>query len=148
MSSVNLNGAFYMAHYATRHMLAKQKKGRVVFIGSWAAHAVHPHIPAYCVSKAGLRCLSQNMALELAPYDILVNEVAPGTVNAGLSAQVFKKDASIAKKQAENIPNRRMIESIDVAKEVLHLCDPDIKHHVGSCVLIDGGNTLRGSART
>ncbi len=143
---VNLNGAFYMSHYASQNLLVQNKAGRIVFVGSWAAHTPHTHIPAYCVSKAGLRSLCQNLALELAPNEILVNEVAPGTVNAGLSAELFKKDTELAAKQSACIPNRRMLEAIDVAREIVHLCDPDIVHHVGSTLLIDGGNTLRGPA--
>src|SRR5947207_917446 len=54
---VNLNGAFHMAQTGARRLLERKKAGRIVFIGSWAAHAPHPHIPAYCVAKAGLRML-------------------------------------------------------------------------------------------
>src|SRR5438132_1016101 len=48
--SVNLDGAFYLAHAAALRLLALGRPGRIVFIGSWAGHAVHPTIPAYCVS--------------------------------------------------------------------------------------------------
>lgn len=141
---VNLNGAFYMSHYSAQNLLKMEKPGRIIFIGSWAAHSPHTHIPAYCVSKAGMRSLCQNLALELAPHDILVNEIAPGTVNAGLSGQFFAKHQGAAESSRLKIPNKTLIEPIDVAREVLHLCDPNIKHHVGSTILIDGGNTLRG----
>ena len=141
---VNLNGAFYMAHFATQNLLKHQKEGRVVFIGSWAAHAVHTHIPAYSVSKAGLRSLCQNMAFNLASHGILVNEVAPGTVQAGLSA-AFYEDKSYQEGMCAIIPNRRLIQPEEVALEVAHLCDPAVVHHVGTVIVIDGGNTLRGT---
>ena len=48
--AINLDGAFYMAHTAVLRLLQRRRPGRVVFVGSWAGHAVHLHIPAYCVS--------------------------------------------------------------------------------------------------
>src|SRR5207248_5748400 len=86
---VNLNGAFYLARECARRLVELGRPGRIVFVGSWAAHAVHTDLPAYCVAKAGLRMLSKCMALELAPKGILVNEVAPGFVDAGLSGRIF-----------------------------------------------------------
>src|SRR5207302_282239 len=85
---VNLSGAFYMAQAGAKRLLEHNKPGRIVFIGSWAAHAAHVQIPAYCASKAGIRMLCKCLALELAPYNILVNEVAPGYVDAGLTGQM------------------------------------------------------------
>lgn len=137
--SVNLSGAFYLAHFAAHQLMAEAKPGRIVFIGSWAGHAPHAHIPAYCVSKAGLRMLMKQMALEYAPHDILINEVAPGYVNAGLSKIV---DPKIGDSQRMTVPVRRLLEPADVAFSVAHLCDPRNRHMTGSVVLIDGGLSL------
>ena len=49
--SVNLSGAWYLAQFAAQRLLAQSQPGRIVFIGSWAAHAAHVQIPTYCVSK-------------------------------------------------------------------------------------------------
>ena len=92
---VNLNGAFYFADSGTRRLVEADQPGRVVFIGSWAGHAPHRWLPAYSVAKAGLRMLTQTLALELASRGILVNEVAPGYVNAGLSGKVFAADPEL-----------------------------------------------------
>src|SRR5450432_659937 len=67
---VNLNGAFYLAQACAKRLLNSERPGRIVFVGSWAAHAVHTGLPAYCVAKAGLRMLCKCMALELAPHGI------------------------------------------------------------------------------
>ena len=95
---VNLDGAFHLTQSATARLLYHGRPGRVVFIGSWAAHSVHTNIPAYCVSKAGLRMLCKCMALELAPHNILVNELAPGFVDAGLSGRSFEKNPAMKRR--------------------------------------------------
>jgi NAD(P)-dependent dehydrogenase (short-subunit alcohol dehydrogenase family) len=85
--AVNLDGAFHLASVATRRLVEGGLPGRVVFVGSWAAEHVHLALPAYCVAKAGLRMLARCMAGALAPHGILVNEIAPGFVAAGLADQ-------------------------------------------------------------
>ena len=140
--NVNLNGAFYLTQSATARLLVHQLPGRVVFIGSWAAHSVHTHIPAYSVSKAGLRMLCQCLALELAPHQILVNEIAPGYVNAGLSARFWEKDPASSEQARNRVPIKKLISAEAVAKQVVQLCHPDNEHMTGSTLLMDGGLSL------
>ncbi|WP_421827632.1 SDR family NAD(P)-dependent oxidoreductase [Larkinella sp.] len=140
--NVNLNGAFYLTQSATARLLAHQLPGRVVFVGSWAAHAVHPHIPAYCVSKAGLRMLCQCLALELAPHQILVNEIAPGYVNAGLSARFWEEDPASSEVARNQVPVKKLISAEAVARQIVQLCHPDNEHMTGSTLLMDGGLSL------
>ena len=139
---VNLNGAFYLAQAGAQRLLYHQQPGRIVFIGSWAAHAVHTRLPAYCVAKAGLRMLCRCMALELAPFGITVNEVAPGYVDAGLSGRIFGEDPRQREKAAKAVPNGALIKPDEVARQVAHLCDPDNRHMTGSVLLMDGGLSL------
>jgi glucose 1-dehydrogenase len=141
---VNLDGAFHLAKAATERLVARRKPGKVLFIGSWAADHVHAHIPAYCVSKAGLRMLCRCLALELAPKRILVNELAPGTVNAGLSRQVQEQNPKLRKQALNKIPLKRLITPEEVAREAVHLCHPDNKNMTGATIVMDGGNSLIG----
>lgn len=140
--NVNLNGAFFMTQYATSRLLTRQLPGRVVFTGSWAAHAVHPGLPAYAVSKAGIRMLCQSMALELAPHGILVNEIAPGYVNAGLSASLWDANPELRDQAEQRVPIKRLISAEEVARQVAYLCHPDNNHMTGSTLLMDGGLSL------
>jgi glucose 1-dehydrogenase len=139
---VNLDGAFHLARAAALLMLQRGKPGRIVFIGSWAAQAPHPAITAYSVSKAGLRMLCRCMALQLADKGILVNEVAPGYVNAGLAKQWYDKAPEERDIDRRIVPIRELIEPEDVALEVAHLCDPRNRHMTGSTLLMDGGLSL------
>jgi NAD(P)-dependent dehydrogenase (short-subunit alcohol dehydrogenase family) len=138
--AVNLDSALYVALLAARDLISAQCPGRIVFIGSWAATQVHPAIPTYCVAKAGLRMLMRCMALEYAAHGILVNEVAPGYVNAGLGA-VGPEEAVALNRE---VPIGEMAVAEDVALQVAHLCDPGNGHMTGSTILMDGGLSLVG----
>jgi NAD(P)-dependent dehydrogenase (short-subunit alcohol dehydrogenase family) len=143
---VNLNGAFYLAQSGALHLLAGKKPGRIVFIGSWAAETPHPFITAYCVSKGGIRILSKCMALELARYGILVNEVSPGYVDGGLAKRWYDQNPAEREKDAELVPIRKLIKPEEVAIQVAHLCDPRNQHMTGSVLLMDGGLSLLSPA--
>lgn len=140
--NVNLNGAFNISQIATARLLHHQQAGRVVFIGSWAAHKPHTHIPAYCVSKAGVRMLCQCLALELAPHQILVNEIALGYVDAGLSASVWKQNPGTETAARNQVPIKKIISPQQVAWQVVNLCHPANEQMTGSTILMDGGLSL------
>ena len=140
---INLDGVFHLAQAGARRLLRHKKQGRIVFIGSWVGHRPISLIPAYCVSKAGLRMLCQCMALELAPYGILVNEVAPGYVDAGLTGRIFDRNPSRRARAKKQVPIQKLIQADDVAFQVAHLCDPRNQHMTGTVLVMDGGLSLR-----
>lgn len=139
---VNLDGAFHLAQAGALRLVEHRKPGRIVFIGSWAAHRVHERIPAYCVAKAGLRMLCQCMALEFAPRGILVNEIAPGIVDAGLSSQLMNGDAGLRETMRQLTPVKEMVAAQDVARAVMFLCNPENRQMTGSVIVQDGGLSL------
>ena len=141
--SINLNGAFFLAQAAGLRLLQEERAGRIVFVGSWAAERPHPHIPAYSASKAALRMLMQCMALDFAPH-ILVNEIAPGYVNAGLSGKIFDEQPNLAEEARMRVPIQKLIEPEEVAQQVAHLCDPKNQHMTGSVLTMNGGLSLLG----
>ncbi len=140
--SVNLDGAFYLTQCATARLVEMGLAGRVVFVGSWAGVKVHPHIPAYSVSKAGLTMLCKCLALELAPHNILVNEIAPGYVAAGLSGRVWKEHPGEKEKSIQKVPVRQVMTAEEVAVQIVYLCHPQNKHMTGATFLMDGGLSL------
>lgn len=140
---VNVNGAFYMSKYSTELLKQNQEQGRVVFVGSWAAQHVHSHMPSYSVSKAAVQMLNKCLALELAPYGILVNEIAPGYVDAGLSGRIWDENPGRREKAAERVPTKAVITAEEVADNIIFLCNPSNRHMVGSTLLMDGGLSLQ-----
>ncbi len=139
---VNLMGAFHVAQSGARRLLAQGRPGRIVFLGSWAAHSPHSHVPAYCVAKAGLRMLCLCMALEYAPHGILVNEVAPGWVDAGVSRENWAEDPTLRRLLDTKVPIGEIMSSEEVAFHVAHMCDPRNRNMTGSTLLCDGGLSL------
>jgi NAD(P)-dependent dehydrogenase (short-subunit alcohol dehydrogenase family) len=137
---VNVGGALSMCQSASRLLIEKKLPGSIVLVGSWAAHRPNRNIPAYCASKAALRMLGKVMAMELAPHGIVVNEIAPGAVNAGLSKANLQKmpEQDIAAK----IPTGTWIEPEEVAWQVVRLCDPRSRNMTGSVTVMDGGLSL------
>ncbi|MEZ4969707.1 MAG: SDR family oxidoreductase [Flavobacteriaceae bacterium] len=139
---VNLNGSFFLAQIAARRLVEHQLPGRIVFVGSWAAHSVHANLAPYCASKAGIRMLCKCMALELAPHNILVNEIALGYVQAGLSGRIWKSDPNLEKQAIEKVPVKKLIQVEEVARQMVYVCHPQNEHMTGSTILLDGGLSL------
>lgn len=139
---VNLDGSYFVANQAANYFLKEGIRGNIVFMGSWAAHAVHQNLPAYSVSKAAIRMLCQSMALEYAPYGIRVNELAPGFVNAGLSKVVWDANPGQIEEARLQVPVKEIMEADEVASQVLWICNPANKHLTGSTLLVDGGLSL------
>ena len=139
---VNLDGAFHLAQAGAQRLVGQGMPGRIVFVGSWAAHAPHLTLPAYCTAKAGVRMLCKCLALELAPHNILVNEVAPGYVDAGLSGRIFADFPERRAAALRQVPTHELITPQEVALQVAHLCEPTTRHITGSTLLMDGGLSL------
>lgn len=139
---VNLTGAFLTAREGAARMRRAGVGGSILFVGSWAADRPDTNIVPYCVGKAGLRMLMRAMAKELAPHGILVNEIAPGYVDAGLSAQVFRERPGTRESCEERVPVGRLISADEVAAQALHLLDPANRHVTGSVLTMDGGLSL------
>ncbi len=140
---VNLTGAWLTARTGAQRLLDEKLPGRIVFVGSWAAHAPHVKMAAYSAAKAGLRMLTQTMALELADKGILVNEIAPGFVDAGLSGEIFKEQPGLASSARKMVPNKQLIDVKEVAASIAYLCSPTHRNMTGSTLLLDGGLSAR-----
>src|SRR5690606_41685339 len=107
-----------------------------------AAHKVHREMPAYSVSKAAVRMLCKCFALELAPFGITVNELAPGYVQAGLSAKVWNDNPERKQEAIDKVPLKSLITVEEIAQQVLFLSDSQNKHITGTTFLMDGGLSL------
>jgi NAD(P)-dependent dehydrogenase (short-subunit alcohol dehydrogenase family) len=123
-------------------MIEHRIPGHIVFVGSWVAERPMPRIAAYCVSKAAVRMLMKCMALDCAPHGILVNEVAAGYVDAGLTGQTFLADPARRQRLVDETPVHKIIQPEEVAWLVAQLCDARNQNLTGTAVLVDGGLSL------
>ena len=100
---------------------------------------------AYMASKAGVEALTKSLALQVAPYGIRANTIAPGIIETPLSfRQQERGDAeSFFAEFAARIPLGRVGQPDDVAAAVAFLASEEARHVTGATLLIDGGQTLR-----
>lgn len=139
---VNFWGSYHLAVQSAKRIKEKKLPGRVVFIGSWAAERPTARISSYCISKAAVRMLMKTLALELAEHQIMVNEVALGIVEAGLSKKNQQKNPELLKVHLSSTPVHQLISVEEVAKHVWTLSDFEKFNITGTTILIDGGLSL------
>jgi glucose 1-dehydrogenase len=77
---VNLKGPFFVAQAFVRHLLAVGRPGRIINISSVHEELPFPGFSTYCLSKGGMQLLTRDLAVELGPYGIAVNGIAPGAI--------------------------------------------------------------------
>src|SRR3970282_2708258 len=86
----NLTGVFLSCQAAGRQMAQQGHGGRIIATASLAAVRPSPMMAAYHASKAGVRMLTEVMALELAPHRITVNAIGPGLIDTPLTAPLMQ----------------------------------------------------------
>jgi len=119
--------------------MMRRKYGRIVNISSIWSVVSKPGRLTYSVSKSGLNAFTRSLAVEAAPYNILVNAVAPGYVNTELTRQNnTEQDLQNIRK---TIPMQRLAEPEEIARLVTFLCSEQNTYLTGQCLLIDGGYT-------
>ena len=133
----NLNGTFLCSRKAGK-VMRDQKKGKIVNISSIAGRRAAPAMGIYGVAKAGIEMMTKVLALELAPFNIQVNAVAPGMVRTKFS-QPFWSNKDLYDQIVKSIPLGRIAEPIDVAHPVLFLCSEASDFITGQTIMVDGG---------
>ncbi|MBM4314952.1 MAG: SDR family oxidoreductase [Deltaproteobacteria bacterium] len=138
----NLTGAFLCCKAVGPYMV-RQGGGRVINISSRAGTRGRADVSAYCASKGGLNQLTQALALEWAPYGILVNAVAPGIINTDRSYEGATAIPSIPRERVAAIPLKRAAEISEILPLVLYFASEACSYTTGQIVLIDGGSSAQ-----
>jgi NAD(P)-dependent dehydrogenase (short-subunit alcohol dehydrogenase family) len=138
--NINLKGYFLCAQACAKEMV-KQKSGAIVNIASIAMGQMGKGMAGlahYSASKGGIAALTKTLALELAPYNIRVNAIAPGAIDTPMAASV-KMDPKVLEGTLAMIPLHRMGKAEEVSNTVLFLVSEASSYMTGSVVVVDGG---------
>jgi 3-oxoacyl-[acyl-carrier protein] reductase len=140
--AVNIDGVFYGINAVVPSM-KEHGRGSIINVTSTAGvrgEAFHSH---YAASKGALHSLTKSLAVELAPYGIRVNAVAPGWVDTDMSAPSFS-DPAFKERVRLTIPLRRIPPAEDIAGPILFLASDLARHVTGEILDVNGGSVLCG----
>ena len=143
---VNVVGTAMMSRFASEYM--KQfGGGAIVNLGSISSFVAQPAFITYSATKAAIVQMTRNMSLDLAPFNIRVNCVCPGTILTRASedhmARVgMTKEGFIAAESPKNLL-QRVGDPIEVAYPILFLASDEASFITGAHLLVDGGYTTQ-----
>jgi 3-oxoacyl-[acyl-carrier protein] reductase len=140
--AINLKGVYTVTHYAVKQM-KKQRSGRIIHISSTAGQRGESLHAQYAASKGGIISMVKGLSTELAPFNILVNCVAPGWVDTDMARPALDKPEDAAKVFAA-IPLRRVGTPEEIAGPVLFLAGPHSTFITGEILNVNGGAVLVG----
>jgi 3-oxoacyl-[acyl-carrier protein] reductase len=138
----NLDSVFFVTNAVVPHMI-KRGQGWIINVSSTAAirgEAFHSH---YAATKAALNALTKSWAVELAPYGIRVNAVAPGWVDTDMCAEVFS-NPEFKESVRQSIPLKRIPPPEDIAGPIVFLASDLARHITGAIINVNGGSVLCG----
>lgn len=135
----NLTGPFLCCKYAVPHM-KNEKYGRIIMLGSMMGQIALPERTAYCASKGGVHMMTKVLALELAPFNITVNAIAPGPFMTEMNAPI-KDDPARYTFFADRIPLGRWGDPHEIGGLSVYLASEASAFMTGSVITLDGGWT-------
>jgi 3-oxoacyl-[acyl-carrier protein] reductase len=134
---VNQAGSFFLAQRAAQQMKNQGAGGSILFMSSVTGHQAHKNLAAYGMSKAALEMLAKSLVLDLSPFKINVNAIAPG---ATLTPRTVS-DPEFDKVWSTITPMGRPASVQDIANAAAFLVSPQARHITGQTLIIDGGWT-------
>ena len=141
--AVNLTGPWLGCQAAAKQMVTQGDGGRIINVSSVHEDLAMPTNSPYCATKGGVRMLMRTLAVELAPHDITVNNIAPGAIETPMDAPL-EQNPDQMKKLLSEIPLGRMGKPEEVANLAIFLASDDSSYVTGSTLFVDGGMIRQG----
>ena len=137
----HLKGTFLTVRAAQGHMVS-QRRGKIVLISSTSALGNRGQTN-YATAKAGLQGMAKTLAIELGPFNINVNCVAPGFIATAMTQQTAERVGlpfdEFKERVSAEVPLRRVGEPEDVANTIAFLCSDDAAYVTGQVIYVRGG---------
>ena len=136
--AVNLTGPFLCAQAAAKQMIKQGQGGRIINISSIHEDLPMPGNAPYCATKGGLRMLMRTIAVELAPHNVLVNNIGPGAIFTPIDADI-QASPEAEKALMGEIPLGRWGKPEEIAAAAIFLASDAASYCTGSTLFVDGG---------
>jgi glucose 1-dehydrogenase len=133
--NVNLAGSFFLAQAAAKQMKTQSEGGSILLMSSVTGHQAHKDLAAYGMTKAGIEMLAKTLVIDLSPFNISINAIAPGAT----TTERTTGDTNFVKRWSEITPMGRPAEVSDIAHAALFLVSPASRHITGQTLVVDGG---------
>lgn len=133
---VNLKGTFFLAQAVANQMRQQGKGGRILLTSSVTGHQAHKDLTAYGMTKAALEMLARSLVVELSPWGITINAVAPG---ATLTERTLHDEPDYAQTWSRLTPMGRPARPEDIAQAAVFLLSGEASHITGQSLVVDGG---------
>lgn len=133
---LNMNGTFFLTQAAALAMRDQQKGGSIVLMSSVVGLQSHKYLSAYSMTKAAIQMLARNLVLELSPYGIRINSIAPG---ATITERTMAMEPEYDKTWQQLTPLKKPATTDDIANAAIFLLSPQSGQITGQTLVIDGG---------
>jgi dehydrogenase/reductase SDR family member 4 len=133
----NLKGYFVLSKLVGK-VMRDQKSGNIVNISSAGGVSPAEYLGPYCISKAGINMLTKAMALELGPYNVRVNAIAPRIVKTDFSKALWTDD-KLMEKEFKLTPLKVVASPDEIAQSTLYLASSASNYMTGHILVVNGG---------
>jgi len=142
--AINIDGTFFCAREAAKHMIATGTKGSIVLIGSMSANIINvpqPQTP-YNASKAAVRHMTASLAVEWAKQGIRVNCLSPGYMLTSLTRNILDANPALREQWESLTPMGRIGAPEDLKGAIIYLASEASAFTTGIDMVVDGGYCL------
>jgi glucose 1-dehydrogenase len=126
--NVNLKGLFFITQAFVKHQMKAKAGGKIINLSSVHEELPFPHFATYCASKGGVKMLTRDLSIEL----------APGAIETPINKALLNDPVKL-KALLENIPLKRLGEPSDVASVAVFLASDESSYITGTTIFVDGG---------
>lgn len=135
--NLNIGGSFLLTQAAAKQMKLQNSGGSILLMSSVTGHQAHKNLAAYGITKAALEMLAKTLVIELSPYKISINAIAPGAT----ATERTTEDKDYMNTWSRITPMGKPASVEDIANAALFFVAPSSKHITGQSLVIDGGWT-------
>jgi len=139
--ATNTKAYYFLSQAAAKMMVEQGAGGAIINVASVGAWVVSPGIGPYCMSKAAIVMMTKQLAVELGPYKIRVNCIAPGFVKTKFSQALWSNE-KLMEEVMKKMPLNRISEPEEIARTALYLASEASSFMTGQVVVLDGGANL------